>query len=86
MLPHDLSGGSLRKDRKQCLRALKVQVLGITVGAQPSNDVAFVIFQRDIQALIGRSILTDVMVVDVSRKNIAPYTLSERSAAAGAAR
>jgi hypothetical protein len=31
------------------------------------------------QALIGRSILKDVMVVDVSKKNIAPYTRPEKS-------
>ncbi|MDG2048259.1 MAG: RimK/LysX family protein [Halioglobus sp.] len=31
------------------------------------------------QALIGRSILKDVMIVDVSRNNIAPYVRSEMS-------
>jgi hypothetical protein len=31
------------------------------------------------QALIGRSILQDVMVVDVSQKNLAPYVLPEKS-------
>ena len=39
------------------------------------------------QVLIGRNILKDVMVVDVSKKNNAPYVLAEKSAsAAGAAR
>jgi hypothetical protein len=38
------------------------------------------------QALIGRSILKDVMVVDVSKKNIAPMILpDESSSSAGAA-
>jgi len=36
---------------------------------------------RDYQAVIGRSILKDVMIVDVSRKNIAPYIRSENSSA-----
>lgn len=31
------------------------------------------------QALIGRSILKDVMVVDVSKKNVAPYVLPDSS-------
>ena len=33
---------------------------------------------RGYQALIGRSILKDVMVVDVSKKNIAPYVAPEQ--------
>ena len=36
---------------------------------------------RSYQALIGRSILKDVMIVDVSRKNIAPYIRSQTSSA-----
>jgi hypothetical protein len=36
---------------------------------------------KSYQALIGRSILSDVMLVDVSKKNIAPYGLPERSSA-----
>jgi hypothetical protein len=40
---------------------------------------------KDYQASIGRSILSDVMVVDVSRKNISPYVLPEESAAGAGA-
>ena len=36
---------------------------------------------RSYQAVIGRSILKDVMIVDVSRKNIAPYIGSQTSSA-----
>ena len=36
--------------------------------------------QNDYQAQIGRSVLTDVMVVDVSRENIAPYALPRTTA------
>jgi hypothetical protein len=36
---------------------------------------------RDYQAVIGRSILKDVMIVDVSRKNIAPYIRAKSSSA-----
>ncbi len=39
------------------------------------------ISHRDYQVLIGRSILRDVMIVDVSRENIAPYTQSEMPSA-----
>lgn len=34
---------------------------------------------QEYQALIGRNILKDVMIVDVSKKNIAPYVLPKKS-------
>jgi hypothetical protein len=39
----------------------------------------------DYQVLVGRSILKDVMVVDVSRKNVAPYVVSEKSSGSAGA-
>ena len=59
--------------------------LGITIG-HINQSAEFTLSNRshlDYQMLIGRNILQDVMVVDVSKKNIAPYKLS--SAPAGAA-
>jgi hypothetical protein len=68
--------------------------LGITIG--PINQTAeFTLSNRshlDYQVLIGRNILQDVMVVDVSQKNIAPSVRADAAAtdaaedAAGAAR
>ena len=62
--------------------------LGITIG-NVSQMAEFTLSNRahlDYQLLIGRNILQDVMVVDVSKKNIAPYVLpdgdSDGSAAA----
>ena len=55
-----------------------------------SQKAEFILSDRShskYQALIGRSILKDVMVVDVSGENTAPYTLAEEpSGGAGAAR
>ena len=51
--------------------------LGITIG-HISQTAEFTLSDRshlDYQVLVGRNILQDVMVVDVSRKNIAPYQL-----------
>lgn len=51
--------------------------LGITIG-HISQTAEFTLSDRshlDYQVLVGRNILQDVMVVDVSRKNIAPYLL-----------
>ena len=62
--------------------------LGITIGSV-SQTAEFTLSNRshlDYQILIGRNILQDVMVVDVSQKNIAPYVRAEAAAenAAGA--
>lgn len=49
--------------------------LGVTIGSI-SQTAEFTLSNRshlDYQLLIGRNILRDVMVVDVSKKNIAPY-------------
>jgi hypothetical protein len=55
--------------------------MGIVIGR--SNQTAeFTLNDRthlDYQVLIGRNILKDVMMVDVSRKNIAPYVLPKKS-------
>jgi hypothetical protein len=55
--------------------------MGIVIGR--SNQTAeFTLSDRshqDYQALIGRNILKDVMIVDVSKKNIAPYVLPKKS-------
>ena len=63
--------------------------LGVVIG-DADQTAEFILREKDLesyQALIGRNILNDVMLVDVSRKNIAPYTLPERSSAeAGVAR
>lgn len=51
--------------------------LDITIG-HISQTAEFTLSDRshlDYQVLVGRNILQDVMVVDVSRKNIAPYQL-----------
>ncbi len=63
--------------------------MGIVLGR--SNQAAqFSLSDRShlgYQVLIGRNILKDVMVVDVSKKNIAPYVLPEKSPdSAGVAR
>jgi hypothetical protein len=53
--------------------------LGITIG-HISQTAEFTLSDRshlDYQVLVGRNILQDVMVVDVSRKNIAPYQLPD---------
>lgn len=52
--------------------------LGITIG-HISQTAEFTLTNRshlDYQLLIGRNILQDVIIVDVSKKNIAPYALS----------
>ena len=51
--------------------------LGITIG-HISQTAEFTLSNRShlgYQVLIGRNILQDVMVVDVSQKNIAPYAV-----------
>lgn len=57
--------------------------LGVTIGSV--NQIAeFTLSNRshlDYQVLIGRNILQDVMVVDVSQKNIAPYVKSDTEVA-----
>ncbi len=63
--------------------------MGIVIGR--SNQTAeFTLSDRshlEYQVLIGRNILNDVMMVDVSRKNIAPYVLPKKSPdSTGAAR
>lgn len=64
--------------------------LGITIG-HINQTAEFTLSNRshlDYQVLIGRNILQDVMVVDVSQKNIAPYVSSDapRENTAGAVR
>ena len=76
------SGGTENKRRP-------VVKMGIVIGR--SNQTAeFTLTDRshlDYQVLIGRSILKDVMMVDVSKKNIAPYVLPKKSPdSAGVAR
>lgn len=55
--------------------------MGIIIGR--SNQTAeFTLSDRShlgYQALIGRNVLKDVMIVDVSKKNIAPYELPKKS-------
>ena len=56
--------------------------LGITIG-QISQTAEFTLSNRshlDYQLLVGRNILQDVMVVDVSKKNIAPFVLPQSQA------
>ena len=58
--------------------------MGIIIG-QSEQTAEFSLGDRshtDYQVTIGRSILRDVMVVDVSKKNIAPYTLEDETSAA----
>lgn len=53
--------------------------LGITIGSV-NQTAEFTLSNRshlDYQVLIGRNILQDVMLVDVSQKNIAPYVKAE---------
>jgi hypothetical protein len=55
--------------------------MGIVIG-DISEKAEFALAERThegYQALIGRSILSDVMVVDVSRENVAPYILPDES-------
>jgi hypothetical protein len=59
--------------------------LGVTLGSI-SQTAEFTLSNRshlDYQLLIGRNILQDVMVVDVSKKNIAPYVTAQPSAGSG---
>lgn len=62
--------------------------MGIVIG-QVEQTAEFGLSNRshmDYQVVIGRSILKDVMVVDVSKKNVAPYVLPDKAPeAAGAA-
>ena len=55
--------------------------MGIVIGR--SNQTAeFTLSDRShlgYQALIGRNVLKDVMIVDVSKKNIAPYVLPKKT-------
>jgi len=63
--------------------------LGVVIGEidQTAEFILRVRKSKSYQALIGRSILSDVMLVDVSKENIAPYVLPERpSGEAGVAR
>jgi hypothetical protein len=63
--------------------------LGIVIG-HSNQSAEFALSDRthqSYQATIGRNVLQDVMVVDVSKKNIAPYKLPKKSPDdAGAAR
>lgn len=55
--------------------------MGIVIG-RSKQTAEFSLSDRShqgYQALIGRNILKDVMIVDVSRKNIAPYVLPKKS-------
>jgi hypothetical protein len=55
--------------------------LGVTIG-HINQTAEFTLSNRshlDYQLLIGRNILQDVMVVDVSKKNVAPYVIDEQS-------
>lgn len=55
--------------------------MGIVIG-DIREKAEFTLVERkreEYQALIGRSVLNDVMVVDVSRENIAPYVLPDDS-------
>lgn len=57
--------------------------LGITIGSV-NQTAEFTLSNRshlDYQVLIGRNILQDVMVVDVSQKNIAPHIQTETDVA-----
>ena len=66
------NGGSETKRRP-------VVRMGIVIG-DIREKAEFTVVERareGYQALIGRSILSDVMVVDVSRENIAPYILPD---------
>lgn len=57
--------------------------LGIVVG-RINQTAEFVLYDRSYKAYqlkIGRNILQDVMLVDVSKKNIAPYSLPDKPAA-----
>ena len=59
---------------------LPVVQLGILVGSS-DQTAEFVLYDRShktYQLKIGRNILQDVMMVDVSKKNIASYTLPEK--------
>jgi hypothetical protein len=59
--------------------------LGVTIGSI-SQTAEFTLSNRshlDYQLLIGRNILQDVMVVDVSKKNIAPYVTPQSSVGSG---
>lgn len=72
--------GSSESKRRPVVR------MGIVIG-NVSEKVEFALVERShkgYQALIGRSVLSDVMLVDVSRKNIAPYVLPEEPVAGAA--
>ncbi len=75
------NGGS--ESKRQVVR------MGIVIG-DIREKAEFALVERtheDYQGQIGRSVLSDVMVVDVSRKHIAPYVLPEDAVAgAGATR
>lgn len=62
--------------------------LAITIG-NVNQTAEFTLSNRshlDYQVLIGRNILQDVMVVDVSQKNIAPFVKAEADVATAGAR
>lgn len=76
-----LKDGAAEPTRRPVVR------MGIIIGSI-EEKAEFSLAERShkgYQALIGRSILSDVMVVDVSRKNIAPYVLPEESVAGAGA-
>ncbi len=63
-----------------------VIVMGITIG-DIAQTAEFTLSNRshlDYQVLVGRNILKDVMIVDVSKENIAPLAASPASGSAGA--
>jgi len=62
--------------------------LGITIGSV-NQTAEFTLSNRshlDYQVLVGRNILKDVMVVDVSREHIAPFVRAEAGVASAEAR
>lgn len=88
---HPQRGEPIQLERKLTRMALIVQAssseperrpvikLGITLG-HISQSAEFTLSNRshlDYQMLIGRNILQDVMIVDVSKQDIAPHTLSQ---------
>ena len=77
-----VQSNSAESERRPVIR------LGITIGTI-NQTAEFTLSNRshlDYQVLVGRNILKDVMVVDVSRKNIAPVTRSETDIASAGAR
>ena len=86
-ISHPVTGETLQLERKLKRRVLIVQSnspeperrpvvkLSVTIG-HINQTAEFTLSDRshlDYQLLVGRNILQDVMVVDVSKKNVAPY-------------